>query len=47
MSKSPFAVQSLDHVVLTVKSIPATVDFYTMRLGMSHETFVSDGGIER
>lgn len=38
-----FAVKALDHVVLTVKSIPATVTFYTTRLGMQHETFVSKG----
>lgn len=47
MSSSPFAVQSLDHVVLTVKSIQATVDFYTTRLGMSHETFTSSEGVVR
>ena len=41
-----FAVKSIDHVVLTVKSIEATVDFYTSRLGMKHEEFTS-GGIER
>jgi len=41
-----FAVKAIDHVVLTVKSIPKTVDFYTMRLGMKHETFTSKG-IER
>lgn len=44
---SSFAVQSLDHVVLTVKSIQATVEFYTTHLGMTHETFVSGEGIER
>lgn len=27
-----FAVKAIDHVVLTVKSIPKTVDFYTTRL---------------
>lgn len=36
-----FAVNSIDHVVLTVKSMEATVDFYTTRLGMKHEVFVS------
>ncbi|KAK5134650.1 Glyoxalase domain-containing protein 5 [Meristemomyces frigidus] len=41
---STFAVKALDHVVLTVKSIPKTIDFYTSRLGMKHETFVSKGG---
>lgn len=41
-----FAVKAIDHVVLTVKSIPATVEFYTTRLGMKHEVFTSKG-IER
>ncbi|POS81806.1 hypothetical protein EPUL_005914, partial [Erysiphe pulchra] len=42
-----FSVKALDHVVLTVRSIPATVAFYTNRLGMKHETFVSGVGEER
>lgn len=42
-----FSVKALDHVVLTVRSIPATVAFYTNRLGMKHETFVSGIGEER
>lgn len=41
-----FAVKSIDHVVLTVKSIEATVEFYTTRLGMKHEVFTSKG-VER
>ncbi|KAF4311538.1 Glyoxalase/bleomycin resistance protein/dioxygenase [Botryosphaeria dothidea] len=46
---SRFAVKSIDHVVLTVRSIPATVNFYTQRLGMKHEVFTSvkDPGVER
>lgn len=46
---SKLVVKSLDHLVLTVKSIPATVDFYTKVLGMKHETFRSpkDVSIER
>ncbi|KAF2771810.1 Glyoxalase/Bleomycin resistance protein/Dihydroxybiphenyl dioxygenase, partial [Teratosphaeria nubilosa] len=40
---APFAVKAIDHVVLTVKSIPKTVEFYTTRLGMKHEKFVSRG----
>jgi catechol 2,3-dioxygenase-like lactoylglutathione lyase family enzyme len=36
-----FSVKSIDHVVLTVKDIDATVDFYTSKLGMKHETFSS------
>ena len=47
MSSRSFAVQSIDHVVLTVASIQATVDFYTEHLGMTHETFVSGDGAER
>lgn len=38
-----FAVKSIDHVVLTVKDIPTTVDFYTKQLGMKHEVFTSKG----
>ncbi|KAK3709280.1 hypothetical protein LTR37_011018 [Vermiconidia calcicola] len=38
-----FSVKSIDHVVITVKSIQATVDFYTSRLGMKHEVFSSKG----
>ncbi|KAJ5911209.1 uncharacterized protein N7473_000512 [Penicillium subrubescens] len=34
-----FAVKSLDHLVLTVRSIPETVAFYTTHLGMRHEVF--------
>ncbi|OJJ88370.1 uncharacterized protein ASPGLDRAFT_116656 [Aspergillus glaucus CBS 516.65] len=36
-----FAVKSLDHLVLTVRSIPDTVAFYTEHLGMRHEIFTS------
>lgn len=32
-------IDSLDHLVLTVASIPATVRFYTEALGMRVETF--------
>jgi catechol 2,3-dioxygenase-like lactoylglutathione lyase family enzyme len=39
-------IVSLDHLVLTVKSIPASKDWYTQYLGMRHEVFVS-GGAER
>lgn len=38
-----FSVKAIDHVVLTVKSIPKTIDFYTTRLGMKHEQFLSKG----
>ncbi|OGE51573.1 hypothetical protein PENARI_c013G00918 [Penicillium arizonense] len=36
-----FAVKSLDHLVLTVRSIPRTVAWYTTYLGMRHEIFTS------
>ncbi|KAJ5168986.1 uncharacterized protein N7482_004580 [Penicillium canariense] len=36
-----FTVKSLDHLVLTVRSIPETVAFYTTHLGMRHEVFSS------
>ncbi|EME38359.1 hypothetical protein DOTSEDRAFT_67137 [Dothistroma septosporum NZE10] len=38
-----FSVKSIDHVVLTVANIPKTIDFYTTRLGMEHESFTSKG----
>ncbi|CAG8977885.1 hypothetical protein HYALB_00001762 [Hymenoscyphus albidus] len=34
-------IQSLDHLVLTVKSISASKEWYTKNLGMKHESFVS------
>ncbi|KAJ9626876.1 hypothetical protein H2203_003332 [Taxawa tesnikishii (nom. ined.)] len=44
-----FSVKALDHVVLTVNDIQATVNFYTQRLGMKHEAFTSpkDPSVER
>ncbi|PWY92289.1 hypothetical protein BO70DRAFT_425007 [Aspergillus heteromorphus CBS 117.55] len=36
-----FTIKSLDHLVLTVRSIFATISFYTTHLGMKHEAFVS------
>ncbi|EME79076.1 uncharacterized protein MYCFIDRAFT_79796 [Pseudocercospora fijiensis CIRAD86] len=44
---SPFTVTSIDHIVLTCTSIPKTLEFYTTHLGMKHETFLSNDGIER
>jgi hypothetical protein len=46
---APLTVKSLDHLVLTVKSIPDSVDFYTTHLGMRHEVFTSpvDPNIQR
>lgn len=36
-------VSSLDHLVLTVQSLPKTVQFYTEVLGMNHSVFRSPG----
>ncbi|KAK9246669.1 Glyoxalase/Bleomycin resistance protein/Dihydroxybiphenyl dioxygenase [Lipomyces tetrasporus] len=36
-----FRVCSLDHLVLTVRSIPAAIEFYTRHLGMTAEIFSS------
>ncbi|KAK5721001.1 hypothetical protein LTR15_006963 [Elasticomyces elasticus] len=41
-----FSVKAIDHVVLTAKDVDKTVEFYTTKLGMKHETFKSNG-IER
>lgn len=38
---------SLDHIVLTVANIEATVAWYVKFLGMKHETFKSGSGDER
>lgn len=39
-------LQSLDHLVLTVRNIAATRDFYCVVLGMTHSRFAAtDGGI--
>lgn len=38
-----FTIRSLDHIVLTCRSIPKTIDFYTRHLGMKHEVFTSKG----
>ncbi|KEO81820.1 VOC family protein [Tumebacillus flagellatus] len=35
-------IDRLDHLVLTVQDIPATVEFYTRVLGMEVETFLGD-----
>lgn len=39
MSKPLAIVKSLDHLVLTCKSVPATLAWYTRHLGMKSETF--------
>ncbi len=40
-------VTALDHLVLTVADIGATVDFYTRVLGMRSESFTPAGGAPR
>ena len=40
-------VRAFDHLVLTVKDIPATVQFYTKVLGMSGLQFVAADGTKR
>ncbi len=35
-------IKSIDHIVLTVRDIQATVDFYETTLGMAVETFGGD-----
>ncbi len=35
----PFSIEQIDHVVLTVASLDATIDFYTEVLGMDSVTF--------
>ena len=39
-------VKSLDHLVLTVKDLDATVSFYQRTLGMQHTSFASAGSPE-
>lgn len=42
----PLTVTALDHLVLTVQDIGATLEFYTKALGMQAETFApADGSI--
>ena len=35
------SLRAIDHIVLTVRSISASVTFYTTHLGMRHESFTS------
>ena len=37
--KTPFQIESIDHLVLTVRDIDATCSFYTRVLGMQITTF--------
>lgn len=41
MSDTHLKVEALDHLVLTVSSIPASIEFYTTNLGMEHVIFTS------
>lgn len=47
MSKPLAIVKSLDHLVLTCSSIPATINWYTRHLGMRAETFGPDPTAQR
>lgn len=46
---SKVAVKALDRIVLTVRSVPATVAFYGKLLVMKHQvsTSAKDGDVER
>lgn len=41
-NKARAKVTALDHLVLTVRNISVTVDWYSKNLGMKHKSFVSD-----
>lgn len=47
MAKETPEVQSLDHLVLTVADIAATVEFYTRVLGMRATEFIASDGKPR
>lgn len=49
MQQSPIQcrVRAIDHLVLTVNSIPETVRFYTQVLGMRGEQFDGTDGVRR
>ena len=40
-TRSAAIIKSLDHLVLTVQSIPASTKWYTQNLGMRSESFIS------
>jgi len=46
LASSPFTIDALDHLVLTVANVEKTSAFYSRVLGMTTETF-SSGGVER
>lgn len=49
MSKPLATIRSIDHFVLTCKSVPATIGWYSKYLGMKAETFTppSDPSVQR
>ena len=47
MPQNPLTVTRLDHLVLTVADIPATVRFYTQVLGMQQDQFQPADGTTR
>ncbi|KAK3081534.1 hypothetical protein LTS18_005645 [Coniosporium uncinatum] len=46
-SQTTALVKSLDHLVITARSVPQTVSWYTRHLGMSHEVFKSEDSGDR
>jgi len=42
-----FAIDRLDHLVLTVRALSRTIDFYTRVLGMTEQTFQGSAGPPR
>lgn len=40
-------IDRLDHLVLTVRDLARTVDFYTRALGMEEQTFTGSDGVVR
>jgi catechol 2,3-dioxygenase-like lactoylglutathione lyase family enzyme len=45
--QNPCRVKSLDHLVLTVQNISATLGFYTKVLGMQDQIFAASDGTQR
>jgi hypothetical protein len=41
VTRSAATIKSLDHLVITVKSIPKSIQWYTQNLGMRSESFIS------
>lgn len=48
-SKPSATIKSLDHLVLTVKSVEKTIEWYTKNLGMESQSFesVANPGVKR